>query len=356
MTKTALASNVARLSVLLTRERESLPAAYLKDAGLRRAYIEYFLPANLYKIHIPLEELSLHPGGLFKRDKLRILDIGSGPGTATLGALDFFSLRKKRPVLEFTAVDPVAENLKDAEALFKERSHEGCTLTSLKSGIEKIETIIKGQFDIILLSNLLNEVAYGDAERIPKRIAVLKSLLTKFLAPDGSCIIIEPALRETSREMLMVRDGLLDEGLYIYSPCLMGDKCPALENSRDWCHEDIPWEPPEIIKEVDRLTGLRKDSLKFSYMVFRKDRISLTDVFGENSYRVVSEPLISKGKIDYYVCGAGGRRMATRLDKDKTASNNEFERLRRGYLVEFKGVLDDGKRLRVGKECAVILK
>ena len=351
-----LASNVARLSTLLTKERESLPAAYLKDEGLRRAYIEYFLPSNLYKIHIPLKELSLHPKEIFKKERLRVLDIGSGPGTATLGTLDFFSMKENRPILEFTAVDHVAENLRDAEALFKDRSPKEATLATLKSSIEKMENLIKGQFDIIILSNLLNEVAHNDAERIAKRVEILKSLITNFLSADGSCIIIEPALRETSREMLMVRNGLLDEGLHIYSPCLMGDKCPALENPKDWCHEDVPWEPPAIVKEVDRLTGLRKDSLKFSYLILREDGISLTDIYGEDSFRVVSEPLISKGKMEFYVCGRRGRRLIARLDKDKTPLNENFERLRRGDIFHFKGVIDTGNRLRVEKDSSISLE
>jgi len=347
---------VARLSTLLTKERESLPAAYLKDEGLRRAYIEYFLPSNLYKIHIPLKELSLHPKEIFKKERLRVLDIGSGPGTATLGTLDFFSMKENRPILEFTAVDHVAENLRDAEALFKDRSPKEATLATLKSSIEKMENLIKGQFDIIILSNLLNEVAHNDAERIAKRVEILKSLITNFLSADGSCIIIEPALRETSREMLMVRNGLLDEGLHIYSPCLMGDKCPALENPKDWCHEDVPWEPPAIVKEVDRLTGLRKDSLKFSYLILREDGISLTDIYGEDSFRVVSEPLISKGKMEFYVCGRRGRRLIARLDKDKTPLNENFERLRRGDIFHFKGVIDTGNRLRVEKDSSISLE
>lgn len=351
-----LASNVARLSALLTKDREALPAAYLKDEGLRKAYIHYFLPSNIYKIHIPLKELSLHPKKILSKEKLRILDIGSGPGTATLGALEFFSVQGNRPILEFTAVDPVAENLRDAEAIFKDRSPKQATLTILKSGIEKMEPLIKGRFDIVILSNLLNEVAHSDAERIAKRVAILKSLLSKFLVPDGSCIIIEPSLRDTSREMLMVRDGLLEEGLHIYSPCLMGEKCPALDNPKDWCHEDIPWEPPAIVKEVDRLTGLRKDSLKFSYQVLRKDGLSLTDIYGESSYRVVSDPLVSKGKTEFYICGRGGRRLIARLDKDKTIVNETFEGLKRGDIAGFKGLVDDGKRFRVGKDTSVSIK
>src|SRR3990172_3143549 len=212
-----LAANVARLSNLLTRERDTLPLPYLKDKGLREAYILYYLPANMYKIHVPLRELSLHPAGIFRKDKLRILDLGSGPGTAILGVMDFFSSQGEKPFLEFIAVDP----------------------------IEKTKSLPEGPFDIIILSNVLSDVFHpeGHPEKIPLippfskgemrfpplekggrgdlkpdfRVNLLMSLLKRSLAGDGSCIIIEPALRATSRELLEVRDGLLREGLHIYS-------------------------------------------------------------------------------------------------------------------------------------------
>jgi hypothetical protein len=153
--------------------------------------------------------------------------------------------------------------------------------------------------------------------------------------------------------MLEVRDALLSSGFSVYSPCLEGGKCPALVNPKDWCHEDLAWEPPDIIQEIDRLTGLRKDSLKFSYLVLRKDTLSLSDVFGQNVFRVVSEPLVSKGKREFFICGPGGRRMCTRLDKDRTSLNQAFERLKRGDVVTFERLLDEGKRFKVGKETVV---
>ncbi|MDD5435122.1 MAG: small ribosomal subunit Rsm22 family protein [Nitrospira sp.] len=355
-----IAEGTSMLSKMFTRERTKLSTDYLKDKHLRTAYILYFLQANLYKIHIPLRELSMHPSNLFLKDRLRILDLGSGPGTAILGILDFFAGCAKKPFLEFVAVDSVAENLRDAEGLFrlfKEECYLESSLTTIRSGIERIKKLPDGRFDIMVLSNLLSEVAHNDLERINKRVTILKSLLNDFLHDNGSCIIIEPALRETSREMLRVRDGLLQEGFHIYSPCLhvIDKHCPALDNSKDWCHEDIPWNPPKLITSIDELTGLRKDSIKFSYMVVRKDLHSLADIYPENSYRVVSEPLISKGKKEFYVCGSTGRRLIVRLDKDISPSNNTFEELGRGDIVNLKGLTDEGKRLIVRKETIVRL-
>jgi ribosomal protein RSM22 (predicted rRNA methylase) len=98
-----VAANVARLSRLLTGERENLPSAYLKDRGLREAYEAYFLPPNLRKIHAPLRDLARHPVKLLNKDSLRVLDLGCGPGTMLLGVLEFFAA-DKRPHLEFVAL------------------------------------------------------------------------------------------------------------------------------------------------------------------------------------------------------------------------------------------------------------
>lgn len=353
----SLASDVIRLSRLLTSERDELPAAYLKDEGLRNAYRAYFLPSNLSKIHKPLHELLLHPRGLFSKAKLRILDIGTGPGTALLGMLTFFAQNEqKKPQLEFTAVDQVAGNLKIAEELFSSFGSTGggeASLKTIRTDIEGLEKMLHGHFDAIILSNVLNELFSRDDRRTEKRVGILSTILARFLAEDGSCIIIEPALRDTSREMLEVRDGLLKEGFHVYSPCLFSAPCPALVNPKDWCHEEIPWDPPELVKELDKLTGLRKDSLKFSYLVLRRDGLALKDVLRENSFRVVSEPLVSKGKVEFYLCGGGERKLVTRLDKDKTPGNEIYGTLKRGDLVCFERLMNEGKRFKVVKETAV---
>ena len=354
-----IASDVIQLSNLFTKERKILPSQYLNNKSLRRAYILYFLPSNIYKIHLPLKELSLHPKKILSKKLLKILDLGSGPGTTILGILDFFSNQKKMPSLEFTAIDSVAENLSIAKNLFKlftENINIDASLKTFKINIEKAGTIPQDTYDIIILSNILNELFYEDNKRIAKRVSFLNTIIDKFLTPDGSCIIIEPALRETTRGMLDVRDNLIKNGFKIYSPCLIDEPCPALLNPKDWCHEDIPWIPPVIIKELDKLTGLRKDSLKFSYLVLRKDKLSLTDVLEKNSYRIVSEPLISKGKLEFYICGHGGRQLVTRLDKDETPSNIQFQKLQRGDIVSFRDLIDRGNRFKIDKGTTVSLR
>lgn len=353
----SLAADVARLSTLLTRERERLPAVYLEDARLRKAYLAYFHPSNTSKIHAPLRELSLHPDNPLLKEKLRVLDIGSGPGgPALLGVMGYFSQQERKPRLDLTALDPVAENLKEAEKhclAHRDTYALDASFHAIRSGLEGIARLVRGPFELIVLSNVLNELFPHDGDRIEKRVGILSAILGRFLADDGSCIIIEPALRETSRELLGVRDGILEQGFHVYSPCLISGKCPALANPKDWCHEDLPWDAPALVRELDKLTGLRKGSLKFSYLVLRKDGKSLSDVYDPGAFRVLSEPLISKGKKEFFLCGVKGRRLVTRLDKDATPENEPFEALDRGDIIRFEGLIDETKRFKVKKETRV---
>ncbi len=354
----SLAASVLKLSKLLTKDRESLPVAYLKDAELRLAYLRYYLPSNMKKVHLALTDLSLHPEWLLSRDKLRVLDLGAGPGTALLGMLAFFAQRAQRPALTCVAVDRVSENLRIAEDLFNSyRSNKklNASLKTLRADIESSELLNEDTFDLIIFSNVLNELWPFDEDRITRRIGLVETVIGLNLAPDGSCIIIEPALRETSRELLEIRDGLAEKGYFIFSPCLASTRCPAFQNPKDWCHEDIPWEPPALVKEIDRLTGLRKDSLKFSYLVLRKDSRSLSDMFGPDSFRVVSEPLVTKGKMEFFLCGLQGRKLITRLDKDRSPLNVHFEKLKRGAIVSFERLRDEGERYKVEQLTEVVI-
>ncbi len=351
-----LASNVARLSHLLTRERADLASAYLKEEGLREAYRAYFLPPNIEKVKILLGAAGMQRECFLGKEKLRVLDLGCGPGTAAPGVIEFFAAKERRPVLEFVALDQVAQNLKIAEELFiscRSAYDHAATLRTVRMRIEDAVHFAEKPFDLIILSNALNELFLHEEGRIRMRIALIQAVMARLLSQDGLFLVIEPALRETSRELLQVRDGLVSRGTTLIAPCIFRGNCPALANPRDWCHEDVPWEPPALIRELDNLTGLRKDSLKFSYLVLGHHGGAAGTLSDKNLFRVVSEPLVSKGKIEFYLCGKNGRHLSVRFDKDGTLLNRIFKDLRRGDRADFENLIVEGRRLKVGKETAV---
>jgi ribosomal protein RSM22 (predicted rRNA methylase) len=374
---------VARLSELYTRERADLQHNLLQEPQLRLAYLAYFLPSNFLKINAILKEIWLHPEvKKFFPGRVRILDLGCGPGTQLLGCLDFLSQELSlRERIECVGVDSLESNLQDARYLFDRLAAELSTsATESDPTLEPIEPphaspLLEGRrgrirwslethrgdvlrplklkhtgpFDFIIMGNVLNELFTTDEQRIKKRSRRVATLIQDWLAPNGFVILLEPALRETSRDLLRVRDRLLDMlPLTVYSPCVHNRPCPAVAAGcdSDWCHEDHAWQTPSWIRQIDERTGLRKSSLKYSYVVLNRVGLSIRDgalqvapsdasaLPAENHvWRVVSEALEERGKAVAYLCGSEGRFRVTRLNKHASLANAEFPMLDRGQVI-----------------------
>jgi hypothetical protein len=104
-----------------------------------------------------------------------------------------------------------------------------------------------------------------------------------------------------------------------------------LENPSDWCHEDRPVTLPPRTAELARLTHLRDAGLKFSYMVLRKQPLALVE--RPNAWRVVSEQLPAKGKLELYGCSNEGRVPLRLLRRNRSDANRAFERAQRGDVI-----------------------
>jgi ribosomal protein RSM22 (predicted rRNA methylase) len=366
-----IAQGVAELSNLYTRQRRWLSPELLTNSSLRNAYLAYFLPCNLVKVRRIFQEILAHPkGALHFMGHRRLLDIGCGPGTNLLA---FLSLLVEGTVftdsLECVALDSVRANLQDAQYLFSRyttRLKQSKSIASL--GTYQAELMhprslsLDGSFDFVVFGNVLNELFMGRKDRIEKRCELVAAFAQKWLATDGFLILLEPALKETSRELLLLRDCLLDHtDLRVYAPCVHNLHCPAVapENVSDWCHEDRSWIPPRLIQAIDALVGNRKDSLKYSYAVFNRLGLSVAEAahwqasnrgnssaagleidspFSSQVWRVVSERLDEKGKSSAYFCGPEGRTRVTRLRKHGSKNNQDFDELARGQVVLTNGL------------------
>ena len=70
-------------------------------------------------------------------------------------------------------------------------------------------------------------------------------------------------------------------------------------------------------------------------------------------FRIVSEPLPSKGRLRYMGCGPDGRMGLALQEKHLAPGNRPFERLLRGDLVEVTGTEPRGDGLRLGESSLV---
>jgi ribosomal protein RSM22 (predicted rRNA methylase) len=342
---TRLCRSVADLSRLFTKGQDEPLPRYFNEAALRAGYVAYFLPVNFAKVQAVLDEL---PSGQLcqpENQPLKVLDLGSGPGTGGLAVLDWVRQRTPRSI-EVVAVDQSRAILRELAVLWQAYGqvfgNESASLKLIEADLERAADHgpyrCEGPFDLIVMVNVLNELWRGRRNRLRARAVFVLKLL-ELLVPHGTLIMIEPALRNLSRELHRVRDLVLETGAgMIYSPCLHDRPCPALARPEDWCHEERPWTPPTIVASIDRAVGFSKDALKFSYVVFRRDGLTLMPR-APNCYRVVSALRSLKGEQRAWLCSEAGRHEVSRLDRFRSDSNALMDAWSRGTIVRISKIV-----------------
>ncbi|HEX5647886.1 MAG TPA: small ribosomal subunit Rsm22 family protein [Nitrospira sp.] len=337
----SLGQAIIGLSRLFTKERAAIGQAYLEDPVLAAAYLRYFLPVNLSKIQVLLDEMPVPEDGR----RFSVLDLGSGPGTGALAVLDWWQRHYSAVALSVVALDTVSVALRQTGRLWNGYCHAaGITTASLRTCEGNLERRVwleqvkeKASYDLVILANCLNELYVGAKDPIGARTGLVAEAFT-LLAPHGTMMIVEPALRDTSRSLQQVRDRLLQEKrCTVYSPCLHENSCPALINPHDWCHEERTWETPESIQQIDEEVGFIKDALKFSYLLLRQDGKTIVER-RPNVYRVVSELREMKGEKRAWLCNEQGRQEVGRQDRLASPQNEAFDQWHRGAIVQIERI------------------
>ena len=193
-----------------------------------------------------------------------------------------------------------------------------------------------------MVANALSELP------VASRAALIEALP---LAQGGAVLLVEPALRETGRALLELRDELLRGGRWAAAaPCLTQRPCPALQHPRDWCTALHAWQPPMHVTQLAGELGLRADqALAYAPLVLTRS----VGAPPRDVWRVVGVPPPEKGKKRLFVCSDQGRVPVARLDRDASPANADFDRLERGDLVLLGGVGRKGDGLRIGRDAEV---
>ncbi|RMH43828.1 MAG: methyltransferase domain-containing protein [Deltaproteobacteria bacterium] len=316
--RSALVAAIRARSIAYTRERERI--AGLGGAADLAARAVFFAVADAAKVRIPLAELRGR-GLVPARRPLRVLDVGAGTGAMTFGA--FAELGAP---LDVVAVDRDAEALEVMRAAF-ERVCDGDIALVPRDADEPRWG--DEPFDLVVAGAVFNEV-------LPERRYELARNLLESVADDGAVVIVEPALRQTARDLHRLRDAVVDAGAaHVFAPCIRSvAPCPMLADDRDWCHEDRPVQLPPRAAQLAAATGLRERGLKFSYLTLRKRTDPLVPASaGTLLLRVVSQLNRPKGKLEVDGCGDAGRVRLRLLRRHRSESNRDIASVRRGDVV-----------------------
>ena len=355
----ALAAAVRALSEAYNDEGVAPPR---KDVLAAR--LAFFFPRDVPKSAGAVREL-VRTGTLAIPDgrPLRVLDLGAGLGASTFGVARALAASGARGAVEATCVDVDAEALRVAESLAEKPPSLGALHLDLRTQVHGLPFEAKGTFDLVLLGQVLSELHRDAAPeaRAELHAEYMLRILDRHVAAEGSLVVIEPALRRRARHLHRVRERLLaSEAVTLFAPCLHRRACPMLAREEDWCHEDLPVDLPSWRVALARAAGLRFQGLTFSYLVLRKDGRTLGACLGpEGLARVVSQPRVSKGKRELFLCGelalAGGGTWALRLDRDGS-KKDAFAAAERGGILRFKPTLDeDTARVTADHEVEVVV-
>jgi ribosomal protein RSM22 (predicted rRNA methylase) len=311
---------VQRLSEGLTRERALVGGRYLDDPELLGAYLLFYWPISYAQARAVLGELPAPLG--------RVLDLGAGPLPMSWAARD-------AGADEVLALDRVERALQLGSSL-----GEGARTAVWDP--ERGDALPQGTFDTVLMGHVVNELFLGP-RALERRLALVHRVLG-VLAPGGNLVVIEPALRETSRALLQIRDALVDAGAVVRAPCLMHVPCPALARVDDWCHAERRWSPPAELAAIAEAARLHKERIKFSYLVVAPGGARPVD--DTRRFRIVSDALGSKGKRAQRGCGPRGLHTLVRRDRDADTLGL-FDELERGDVIEAEGLVEKGDGLRI---------
>lgn len=306
-----LAAGVRQLSSGLTRQRQLAGAKYMDDPKLLGAYLLFYWPISYAQARQALGELPRARS---------VLDLGSGPGPMGFAALD-------GGASQLTCAD----RSKSALALARELAQEAGESLGTREW-EPSRPLPEGPFDLVVVGHLLNELCPGSPRAAEKRAALLERAAA-LLRPQGTLLVLEPALRETSRGLLEVRDLLVSGGYTVRAPCLWRGACPALVRPSDWCHAERSWQPPRLVEELARAAGLHKEALKMSYLALAPRGEAWPEPPPGRLFRIVSEPLEGKGRQRYIGCGPEGRVGLALQEKHRSSGNAAFWDLRRGDVI-----------------------
>ncbi len=294
----------------LDRESATLPN-YFTTAKFRSSYFLYFFALQGAKFLTLFDRYPLAVEAALAHAKktgvLSIVDVGSGPGTASIAflihVLDRYKSATEIPFqIHLHWIDHNQTIMKDGE-LFLQRLLErfpqfdgDISLTTEFRSWWKHPRDYDFTASIVLFGNVLNE-----SSKDPK--VFLQGLAPFLKDPQGAGVLmVEPAFRSASQRLSQIRDELMPRPLW--GPCLHVSKCPLAEG-RDWCHFSVPVKlPGSFFKRFSIKLGGVRDWLKFSFIWLAANEDKKEAVFRDllPLVRIVSDPMTTPRGQQNQIC------------------------------------------------------
>ena len=281
----------------LSKRYRSTNKSGFKSKSEMVAYIHARFPAT-YAVIDHILEHEIHN----KHDVKSVLDLGAGPGTATLAALNHFSL------LHATLIEQTPE-LIGASGAVLQPSFSNCNFTFCSESVHKTAFL---KADLVMLSYLLTEMSKAQA---------LKVYESSLKATKSYNLVVLPGTTAAFKLLLQLRDCAIALGCRVLAPCSHIQACPMAQNADQWCHFRQRLSRSRAHQDIKKGTMGYEDEPYCYLLVAPADQVNAT-----SEGRVVNTPKHRPGHVYIDVCSPSGTietRCVTKKDKAayKTAKN-----------------------------------
>ena len=223
-----------------------------------------------------------------------VLDVGAGPGTATLAAAEAFESLKSFVLLDANdSLRALALDLANGLSRFDKLTYRRGDAATLLASSEPA--------DLVIASYLVGEL--GDAERTK-----LAELL--WAKTNDALVVVEPGTPAGYARIIALREQLIGAGAHVVAPCPHDRSCPLAKP--DWCHFAQRLPRSRAHKQI-KGAELPFEDEKFSYVVLSRSRVA------HGPSRVLAQPVVGKADVAAKLCTANGLAMIKVPSRDKKA-------------------------------------
>jgi hypothetical protein len=274
----ALPSQVAELSRLLTGARGDRSLSYLSRPNFLSAYLRYFFPWNIIRLCrlLPSLDLPLRAGDT-------ITDLGSGPLTF-VSALWISRPDLRAIPLEFYCIDRCAPALEAGKKFFTAVSAGENCMWKVNTVREEINLKTKStlarkrkEAALVCAVNLFNEIyenlSHNNSDGLRRMAANIALLMHNQASPEARILTVEPGTPQSGHFISFLRSAFLELSRPPFSPCTHSAACPmpggkSSGAKKRWCH--FAFTAADAPKELHRLSaaaGIPKERLVLSYLL-----------------------------------------------------------------------------------------
>ena len=323
-----VSSDLLSLQRGLTGKRELVGSGYMENPSQLGAYLLYYWPISYMQIYWAAKSCPELIAA--EKKEINILDMGSGPAPASVSLCDLL-LKNGVQKISVDLCDFSQKALNLASQIYS-RDLKSVTIKTRVQNFEKEPPHSDKKYDIIIMSHALNELWKNSPDFIQKRTDFLIKL-SENLVDDGILFLSEPALLETSRNLLQIRNRLIQNGFCILSPCPGQSDCPALSaGPNHTCHAEISLAPVEPVSSIAKNARLDRESVKMTYFIFKKGykTVPMEEDFTAIKGKVVSDAMLNKsGRIRFLICDGKTRTAVSAKKDDQYAKKIKFFALKR---------------------------